>query len=235
MAIILENRPVAHGIYLMRIKGAAPGQAGQFYMLAMPDALDPFLGRPISLFDCEGDVCAFLYQSIGRGTSLFSRMLVGQCIEAQGPYGNGFALIPGDIALIGGGIGIAPLYLLARMLRKTDASRRITAYLGFRDEAYMEDAFCSVADEVVLNIGGFVTNDVDFSLPRTYYACGPEPMLRAAAKSAGDAVLYVSLEQHMACGVGACLGCTCKTKRGNRRVCKDGPVFLSTEAYYEPS
>ena len=100
-------------------------------------------------------------------------------------------------------------------------------YLGFREEAYLENKFAQYADAVTLNIGGYVVNDVDFALDATYYACGPSPMLRAAAKAAeqASASLFVSLEKHMACGVGACLGCTCQTKSGQKRVCKDGPVF----------
>lgn len=234
MPVITENVRVADGIWRMRINGAPEGKAGQFVMLRIPGSLDPLLGRPISLYDSEGDKLTLLYQVVGHGTALFASLQKGQQMDVQGPYGNGFPLIPGDATLIGGGIGIAPLYLLAKALREAEPQRRIKVYLGFREEAYAADAFAAYADDVHINIGGFVTADVDFSQPATYYACGPAPMLSAAAAAAqaANARLYVSMERHMACGVGACLGCTCKTTQGSKRVCKEGPVFDYTEVQH---
>ncbi|HWR23834.1 MAG TPA: dihydroorotate dehydrogenase electron transfer subunit [Feifaniaceae bacterium] len=235
MAVIAEHARIAERIFRMRLKGAAMGRAGQFYMLRQPDTLDPFLSRPVSLFDADentGEV-SFLYQVSGRGTELFSRMPAGQELAAQGPCGNGFPILPGDAVLIGGGIGTAPLYLLLKELRKADPLRRIEVYLGFREEAYLEAEFAALSDKVKVNLGGYVTADVDFNRNAAYYACGPAPMLRAAAQAAREAgaTLYVSLEKHMACGVGACLGCTCKTASGQKRICKDGPVFPYREVY----
>ena len=229
MAEIIRNEPIAEGIWRMVVTGAPLGRAGQFFMLRVSGALDPLLGRPISI--CEIDESkgetTFVYQTIGRGTTQFARLLPGQQIEAQGPYGNGFALKDGRAVLIGGGIGTAPMLQLAKELRASDPARKIDVYLGFREEAYLKQEFERYADSVTLNIGGYVVNDVDFSLAATYYACGPTPMLRAAASAAdaANANLFVSLEKHMACGVGACLGCTCQTEHGRKRVCKDGPVF----------
>lgn len=229
MAEVIQNEPIANGIYRMVVSGAPLGRAGQFHMLRIPGALDPLLGRPISI--CEADAktgeITFVYQTIGRGTAQFARLLPGQEIEAQGAYGNGFPLIAGDAVLIGGGIGTAPMLQLAKELRASDPTRRVDVYLGFRQEAYLEEAFARYADSVKLNIGGYVVSDVNFSRNATFYACGPSPMLRAAATAAeqANASLFVSLEKHMACGVGACLGCTCQTTNGRKRVCKDGPVF----------
>lgn len=229
MAEIIRNEPIASGIYRMTVSGAPLGRAGQFFMLRVPGALDPLLGRPISI--CEIDASAgtttFVYQTIGRGTAQFATLLPSQKIEAQGPYGNGFSLEDGRAVLIGGGIGTAPMLQLAKELRASDPARTIDVYLGFREEAYLVNEFERYADSVTLNIGGYVVNDVDFSLDATYYACGPAPMLRAVASAAehASASLFVSLEKHMACGVGACLGCTCQTEHGRKRVCKDGPVF----------
>lgn len=229
MAEIIKNESIASGIYRMRVSGAPLGRAGQFFMLRVPGALDPLLGRPISIceIDAEKGETTFVYQTIGRGTAQFANLLPGQQIDAQGPYGNGFSLQNGRAVLIGGGIGTAPMLQLAKELRASDPARKIDVYLGFREEAYLLSEFERYADSVTLNIGGYVTNDVDFTLDATYYACGPSVMLRAAAKAAdtADASLFVSLEKHMACGVGACLGCTCQTEHGRKRVCKDGPVF----------
>lgn len=229
MAVILENERITEGIYRMRLSGAPAGRAGQFVMLRQKGALDPFLGRPVSLFDADRETggITLVYQAAGRGTALFSKLLPGQEMDAQGPYGNGFPLLPGDAVLIGGGIGSAPLYLLLKELRAAEPGRQIEVYLGFREEAYLREEFAALADTARVNIGGYVTGDVDFTQNAAYYACGPVPMLRAAAAAAAaaDARLYVSLERRMACGAGACLGCSIPTASGNRRVCKDGPVF----------
>ena len=229
MAIITSNQQIANGIWRMTVSGAPLGRAGQFFMLRVPGALDPLLGRPISIceVDAETGETTFVYQTIGRGTAQFVRLLPGQEIDAQGAYGNGFPLKDGHAVLIGGGIGTAPMLQLAKELRVSDPARKIDVYLGFREEAYLVKEFETYADSVTLNIGGYVVSDVDFSLDATYYACGPSPMLRAAAAhaDAANARLFVSLEKHMACGVGACLGCTCQTEHGRKRVCKDGPVF----------
>lgn len=233
MAVIVQNESIAEGVFRMTLRDLPLGCAGQFYMVRPQSGFDPLLGRPISICRVErarGEV-ALVYQTVGRGTQFLCACLPGAEIDALGPYGNGFPLLPGRAVLIGGGIGSAPMLELAHALRTKEPSRRIDVFLGFREEAYLTRAFEEAADGVHLNIGGIVTNDVDFSLPATYYACGPAPMLRAAAAAAerAGATLYVSLEKHMACGVGACLGCTCKTKSGNRRVCKDGPVFAARE------
>jgi len=229
VAVITSNQNIADGIWRMTVSGAPIGRAGQFFMLRVPGALDPLLGRPISICEIDPvkDKTTFVYQTVGRGTAQFSAMIPGQTIDTQGPYGNGFPLIEGNAVILGGGIGTAPMLQLTKELRAIDPNRRIDVFLGFREETYLKSAFEQYADSVTINIGGFVTNDADFSLDATYYACGPAPMLRAAANVADavNAKLYVSLEKHMACGVGACLGCTCQTKSGRKRVCKDGPVF----------
>ncbi len=233
MAVVVENKEIAKGIYKMCLSGAPLGEAGQFLMLKQLDTLDPFLARPLSYCDInyESEVLTLVYQVAGKGTKEFSKLQEGSLIQATGPCGRGFPLVNGKAVLIGGGIGIAPLLLLAHALRKEQPLRHIQAHLGFREEAYLLQEFSQYADEVDVDIGGIITDAVDFSKEATYYACGPQPMLKAAALKAekAGAELYISLEKNMACGVGACFGCTCKTKGGNRRICKDGPVFNALE------
>ena len=234
MAVILENKPIEGGFFLMRLPFAARCLPGQFVMLRIPGVLDPFLGRPISVFDWEDGVLSLLYQVVGKGTRLFSTLQPGQTVEAQGPYGNGFPVLNQDYTLIGGGVAIAPLYLLAKAHRQAYPDRKVELHLGFREQPVLEQAYRAVCHRCTIDIGGFVTDTVDFSLPgRIYCACGPTPMMRAAATlaQAHNATLYVSLEERMACGVGACLGCTCQTASGNKRACKDGPVFLAQEVF----
>jgi len=220
----------------MTVSGVPLGRAGQFFMLRVPGVLDPLLGRPISIFgaDVGTGETTFVYQTPGRGTALFADLLPGQAIDAQGPYGNGFPLESGGAVILGGGIGVAPLHQLAKELRASDPKRRIDVFLGFREEAYCVADFEPFSNSVTVNVGGIVTNDVDFSENAVYYACGPAPMLHTAAEQArtANARLFVSLEKHMACGVGACLGCTCETTNGRKRVCKDGPVFEYSEVQH---
>lgn len=229
MAVVCFNQEIARGIYRMTISGAPLGRAGQFFMLRIPGTPDLLLGRPISIYesDAETEETTFVYQPVGHGTALFSSLLPGQTIDAQGPYGNGFPLEPGRAVVIGGGVGTAPLHQLVKELRAADLRKQIDVFLGFREEAYCVADFERFANSVSVNIGGIVTDDVVFSENIVYYACGLPPMLRAASRAAeiSNARLYVSLEKHMACGVGACLGCTCETQNGRKRVCKDGPVF----------
>ena len=233
MAVISENIEIAKGIFKMCLRGAPLGEAGQFLMLKQPDSLDPFLARPLSYCDVDKNsgTVTLVYQTIGKGTKAFSKLKQGSLMQAVGPCGRGFPLVSGNAVLIGGGIGTAPLLLLAHALRESQPKRHIKVYLGFREEAYLIKEFNQYADAVNVDIGGIITDDVDFSQTATYYACGPEPMLKAAALKAekAGAELYISLEKNMACGVGACFGCTCKTKGGNKQICKDGPVFNALE------
>lgn len=234
MAVILKNDKVGADVFLMKLTDT-PAQPGQFYMLRPAlSASDPLLGRPISVFDCKDGQSSFLYKVVGHGTELLSQRRAGDTIEAIGPLGNGFALEDQDLVCIGGGIGIAPLYYLLKEHARLFPARKRSVYLGFSGEAFCVDAFKALGLPVTVNIGGYVTDDVDFSLPALYCACGPTPMLRAAQRCAKEsgARLLLSLETRMACGVGACLGCSCATIKGNRRVCKDGPVFPAEEVLF---
>ncbi|MEG2404789.1 MAG: dihydroorotate dehydrogenase electron transfer subunit [Oscillospiraceae bacterium] len=243
-AIITENKKVAEGIYLLTAKGISPmPKAGQFYMLrTWAQNEPPLLSRPISVFDCDNasGTVSFLYEMRGIGTQKLSCAKAGDTLQLTGASGNGFPTekLRGKIALIGGGIGIAPLYLLAKALKAKGCN--VELFAGFRDVPYMLDAFALQCSSVSLatdsgNYGtkGFVT---DLFNPTGFDAvciCGPEIMMEKAARACMEkgVAVYVSKEAKMACGVGACLGCTCKTIGGGKSVCKDGPVFEGGEVY----
>ncbi len=235
MAVVMRNQEISPDIFHLVVGGISGGKCGQFYMLKPNDTLDPLLGRPISILDCddEHNTTSFLYQVVGKGTDLLSRLRTGDYLAVTGPFGNGFPALDADVTLIGGGIGIAPLYYYAREQKRLFPNRKLNIHLGFREESYFTEEFQELADEFSVNIGGFVTDDVNFDRQAIYVTCGPGPMMQAVAKLCREhgKELYVSMEARMACGVGACLACTCKTAKGNKRVCKDGPVFKGEEIY----
>ena len=241
MALILENTALNSNTFKMTLKLSESerlGECGQFYMVKTSDTCDPILGRPISIFDTDeaAHTLTFIYIVVGRGTELMSKMRPSDNISVFGPYGKPFPLFDSDITLIGGGIGSAPLYLVAKTHRKLYPNRKIYMHMGFRNqsEVSLYDEFNSICDKLILNIGGYVTDDVDFTANHIYYTCGTMPMMGAAAKLAlsHNKTLYLSLDNHMACGVGACLVCTCKTSDGTKkRACKDGPVFEASTVY----
>jgi dihydroorotate dehydrogenase electron transfer subunit len=197
----------------------------------------PVLSRPLSVFDFLDDRVSFLYKTVGWGTAIFSRLKPGDHLTIQGPLGNGFPtdLGSGKIAMVGGGAGIAPLYLGAKQYRKVRGSGTVDLYLGFSDTAFLTEEYRECADHVTVNIGGRITDEIDVSGYDAIFTCGPEIMmrvLREKCKAAGrEDKLFVSLESRMACGVGACYGCSRKTIAGNKKVCKDGPVFPAAEVF----
>lgn len=234
MAEILQNEQVSDDFYLMKVKKENQAAMGQFYMLRAWNEY-PVLSRPISVFDADPETVSFLYKVVGKGTEIFTKLKAGDEITLDGPHGNGFPEVKGKIALVGGGVGIAPLYLTAKTLKKLDPDTKVDIYLGFSGQPILTDRYEAVADQVKINVGGFVTDDID---PREYdfiLTCGPEIMMKVLYRKCRDlkakAPVYVSMENRMACGIGACLVCTCKTSKGNRRACKDGPVMLGNEVF----
>jgi dihydroorotate dehydrogenase electron transfer subunit len=196
----------------------------------------PVLSRPISVFDSDGETVSFLYKVVGRGTEILSGLEAGDDITLQGPLGSAFPEVSGKIALVGGGVGIAPFYVAAKQLKAAHSNCLLDLYLGFSDRALLTDDYRRMADNVTVNVGGFITDEID---PEGYdhlFACGPEVMMRAlygkCKKAGAEGKVYVSMENRMACGVGACLVCSCGTAEGNKKVCKDGPVFKG-EAVFE--
>lgn len=233
MGKILSNKKISEDFYLMKVEEEKAVKMGQFYMLRSWEYY-PVLSRPISIYDKDENSVSFLYKLIGEGTEIFSKLQVGDEIELAGPYGNGFPKVEGKIALVGGGVGIAPLYLTAKKLFDKN---NVDIFLGFSGDAILEEEYGAVCDKLYINIGGFVTDDID---PRNYdyiLTCGPEIMMEVLYKKCKkfgvEDRLLVSTESRMACGVGACYCCTCKTKSGNKKVCKDGPVFQANEVFYE--
>ena len=234
MAVILKNGAVCGDIFRLVLKTDGAGRAGQFLEVHPNDGA-LLLPRPLSIYDADpvrGET-ALVYRAAGAGTRQFAGMRPGDALRITGPLGNGFLAEPGDAVLIGGGLGIAPLHFLLKTLRAAQPARRISVYLGYSGDVFLAEEYRALADVCQTEAGGYITDRVDFSCDAVYYACGPAPMMAAAAKQAAafGKKLYVSLESRMACGVGACLGCSIKTRSGSRRVCKDGPVFEASEVY----
>lgn len=232
MATVLFNRPLGEDFYLLKAALSDTPQMGQFYMLRGWEHY-PVLSRPISVYDADEEGVTFLYRVVGEGTRLLSALREGDEITCNGPYGNGYPIKSGRIALVGGGVGVAPLYLTAKTLRQHSPDCKLDIYLGFRGQAILRADFEAVCDRLTVNIDGFVTDDITPSDYDVIFTCGPEAMMKALYQKAKGSVseLYVSLENRMACGLGACLVCTCKTKSGNKKACKDGPVLLGEEVF----
>lgn len=177
MAEILQNEQVSDDFYLMKVKKENQAAMGQFYMLRAWNEY-PVLSRPISVFDADPETVSFLYKVVGKGTEIFTKLKAGDEITLDGPHGNGFPEVKGKIALVGGGVGIAPLYLTAKTLKKLDPDTKVDIYLGFSGQPILTDRYEAVADQVKVNVGGFVTDDID---PREYdfiLTCGPEIMMK---------------------------------------------------------
>ena len=234
---IVSNRRLAPNVFEMVLRGdcSAVAAPGQFVNLR----LDGFyLRRPISVCNVDGDALTLIYKVVGRGTETMSRMQPGEKLDALVGLGNGYSLDEcGDRPmLIGGGAGVPPMYLLARRLlaRGTD----VTVVLGFnvREEVFYEEEFRALGAKVMVatadgsyGVRGFVTDAMkQLPAPSAVCACGPEPMLKAVYNAA-DVPGQFSFESRMGCGFGACMGCTCKTKYGAKRICKDGPVLRREE------
>ena len=244
VAAVIAREAIAPGIVRLTLCGLPGGAPGQFFMLHMDGDGAHILPRPISLFDYDEKtgLTRFVFRVAGRGTELLSRKKPGDALTVTGPLGNGFPTEAvgsraesNGLTVIGGGLGVAPLYALVKAKRAAEPSAPVRVYLGYSDKAFLKEEFEALGAQVFADVGGYVTDLVDFTLPGAYCACGPEPMLRAAAKKAraANASLFVSLERRMGCGVGACFACSVQTRAGNRRVCKNGPVFPAGEVLYE--
>ena len=249
--LVLSQTEAAEGIMKMEVLWQDPDHAphaGQFFMLrGWADDEAPFLSRPISLhsWDAEHETLTFLYQVKGQGTDKLAGLEKGDIIRVTGPMGNGFdtaAIAAGyeKIAVVGGGIGTAPLYQLCRELAA--AGKKPDLFCGFRDEVYEMEPYrglCGLVkvstDTGAVGFHGFVTQLFDPADYDIVLVCGPDVMMKNTARlcAAAGTKCLVSLEKKMACGIGACLGCTCHTENGPKSVCKNGPVFDAAEIYQE--
>lgn len=230
---IISNESVAPYVYKLKLAGdtqfiTAPGQ----FVNIKIDGL--FLRRPISVCDAENGMITLIYKVVGKGTEKLSKMQSGKLDLLTG-LGNGFdtSLSGQTPLLIGGGVGVPPMYLLAKKLIKE--GKTVSVILGFntKSEVFYEDEFSRLGASVTVTtvdgsygVKGFVTAGVKEC--SYFYACGPEPMLKAVY-NAVSADGELSFEERMGCGFGACMGCSCKTKYGNKRICKDGPVLKKGE------
>lgn len=230
---IISNESLIDGIYKMVVEEKNSIKPGQFYMLKTYG--ETLLPRPISVSERDDNTITFLYAVVGTGTKDFSKLKAGDYIDLIGPLGNGFKTEGlGNVALVTGGIGIAPMLEVAKDIKKINKENIIDLYAGFREDIYLVEDMRKYLDNVNISTDtgkyghkGFVTDMIKVEDYDTILCCGPEIMMNKVVKMCREknVKLYVSMEKHMACGVGACLGCTCKTKEGNKRTCKDGPVF----------
>ncbi len=224
---------------VLRSDSLVTASSGQFVDLALPGY---YLRRPISISDCRPDAVVLYYKVVGEGTRAMSTMSPGTALELLLPLGNGFhpEKCASDALLVGGGLGVAPLYLLAKELLAQ--GKHATAVLGFNkaDEICLADDLKALGIPVLIatmdgSVGtkGFVTDAIAAAKPvfDRFYSCGPLPMLKAVCKAL-DAPGEVSLEERMGCGAGFCYGCTIQTANGPRRVCADGPVFDKEEVLW---
>ena len=236
--VLLSNELIASRVYKMRLRGATDGiRAGQFVDIAVPGQ---FLRRPISVCDVEGDVPTLIYKVVGDGTRKMSQWQAGSTLNVLTGLGNGYNLEKAGERplLVGGGVGVPPLYYLAKQLRAKGKTVRVILGFNTREEVFFEDEFRELGCEVQVTtadgsygIKGFVTAALPFegeSEGSYYYACGPLPMLRALVQAAGTKG-EVSMEERMGCGFGICVGCSIQTQNGIKRVCKEGPVFRVDE------
>ncbi len=236
---ITENVNLTDNVLRMSLIGdtSAITNAGQFINIKLTGK---YLRRPISVYDVNGDTVTIIYKVVGHGTEQMSKMAVGERLDVLTGLGNGYDLsLSGERpVLLGGGVGVPPLYLLAKRL--SAEGKKVSVVLGFntKREIFCEEEFKNLGCSVTVctadgsyGVKGFVTD----AMPESYtyfYTCGPEPMLKAiykASTTSGE----LSFEERMGCGFGACMGCSCKTITGYKRICKEGPVMKKEEILWE--
>ena len=233
---IIENTQLTATVFKMKLQGDVSEitSPGQFVNIKLQGL---FLRRPISVCDSENGILTLIYKVVGKGTEQMSEMTEGEELDVLTGLGNGYNTeISGEKpVLLGGGVGVPPLYMLAKKL--IAEGKKVTVILGFntKEEIFCEEDFKALGANVVVatadgsyGVKGFVTDalkDVDYTY---FYTCGPEPMLKALYKTTSTSGQF-SFEERMGCGFGACMGCSCKTITGYKRICKEGPVLEKEE------
>lgn len=252
---ILENKEITDNIYKIKIKKPSKSfeiKAGQFINIKCGEGDFPLLRRPISIGLANEDSMTIYVNKVGKGTELLCDKSEGEFIDILGPLGNTFNMDidKGNVLIVGGGIGVAPLLELTKTLAsKSDVN--IKVILGYRDEPFILEEFKNYTNDIVVvsekegfDYKGYVTEPLQNELKNNRYdevfTCGPEPMLKKVNEicKENDTTVQLLLEERMACGIGACLVCTCKTKRGDDdwnyvRTCKEGPVFYGEEVIFD--
>lgn len=248
-AKVVSQQRLQDGIYSLILETeniAREARPGQFVSLYTHDGAK-LLPRPISICEADGNNLRLVYRVVGFGTNEFSGFTQGDTVKVIGPLGNGFTIRDIQPVLVAGGIGIPPMLELAKTIKKEYPDMKVTAVLGYRDSnTFLLDDMRQYADVVIatddgsLGVHGNVIDAIkQMNIEaQVFYACGPMPMLRGLKAYAEEKGIeaQISLEEKMACGIGACLACVCKTKNvdehshvNNARICKDGPVFDSRE------
>ena len=237
---ITENRALTDCVWLMRMAGDTSDitAAGQFVNIQL-DGL--YLRRPISVFDCKEGELSIIYKIVGKGTEKMTALPVGTELDILTGLGNGYDLSKVGVkpVLVGGGVGVPPMYYLAKKL--IEAGKRPEIVVGFNTESeifgveFFEELGLKVTVTTVdgsRGVKGFVTNALDAIDYDYVCTCGPEPMLKALYRATECSGQY-SFEERMGCGFGACMGCSCKTVTGYKRICKDGPILEKEEILWE--
>ena len=237
---IVENIALTQSVYRMVLKGdvSAITAPGQFVNIKL-DGL--YLRRPISVCDLSANTLTIVYKAVGKGTEQMSQMGRGETLDVLTGLGNGYDLsLAGDKpVLLGGGVGVPPMYLLAKQLLAQGKSVRVILGFNTKNEIFYEEEFKALGAEVTVTtvdgtygMKGFVTDALKEMEYTYFYTCGPEPMLKAVYKTSVTSG-QMSFEKRMGCGFGACMGCSCKTITGYKRICKEGPVMMKEEILWE--
>lgn len=240
-AEIIQSREVKPGYFLHDYNSpfvANAAEPGQFIHIRVSSGPHPILRRPFSICGVEHDRFQLLFKVVGEGTRILSKAIPGQSIDILGPIGTPFTILQKPALLIAGGIGSAPLYFLAQRIREKKLPVHFFYGARTKNDLPLQNKIASISDELnittedgSLGTKGLITDILSDRISKDYaiYACGPEAMLFVLKKALDERGLsaQISLENRMACGVGACMGCVTRTSSGFKRVCVDGPIFCS--------
>lgn len=239
---VINNKRLLGDIFVIEVsRPTGEIRPGQFFMLkAWNEELS--LMRPISVYRFDEQTLSFMYRVVGKGTQWLSQLKHNDKIKLLGALGNGFPCeeVKGHIALVGGGVGIPPLFETAKKL--TSLGNQVDVYLGYKDALFAFEEFEDVCDKIFISsesgfegYKGFVTDLLHTENYDAVFTCGPLIMMKKIIDQCrqSNTPVWCSMEKHMGCGIGACLVCSCKTTLGMKRACKDGPVFNGNDLIFE--